>query len=515
MLRWIKEKFKSAEFNHKIKDNKSDSGPNIKISRSLIENNVVIRKEFSNSSDLICKELIVSEIKVQMYLCEGMVNNQTMAEILLSPLQNLDLGSDSTPSALLNFIYNKSMYSHEVNEITTINDALQFIMSGFVVMFIEGENKGVAFGMQGFNFRGIGDPDNETNERGSREGFTEPIRINISMVRRRIKSTKLVFEFSKIGKTSQTDICFVYMSDKVSKKLLFELKRRLAKADIDIVLDSAYLRPYLELKPVSIFSSIGYTERPDTLAAKISEGRVGILVDGTPFAIVVPYLFSEHFQSFDDYSHQPYFASMVRIIKYIAFFFSVFLAGIYVATASYHPEIIPQSLLFNIASAQENTPMPLVLEALFVNLVYEIMREAGLRLPKPIGHAIGILGALVIGDAAVTAGIIGSPMVMVIALTAISSFVVHQLYEPISFLRFAFIILGGTSGLFGITVGVALLGFNICALNSMGIPYLSPISPIKPKLLRDVFIRADIKKLSEDSFKMKDLTESDSQTEDS
>ncbi|MEG2259997.1 MAG: spore germination protein, partial [Oscillospiraceae bacterium] len=226
-----------------------------------------------------------------------------------------------------------------------------------------------------------------------------------------------------------------------------------------------------------------------TLCAKLLEGRVGIIVDGTPFALILPYLFSENFQSFDDYTNKPYYASLIRILKYIAFAVSFLLPGLYVAIVYFNPELLPSGMLLNIARAQQNTSLPLLGEALFIHFIYEVVREAGLRLPRPIGHAVSLIGALVIGDAAVSAGIIASPMVMTIALTSLCSFTIPMLYEPVTMLRLAFIIIGGLFGLVGITFALTAVLLNICALNSYGIPYMSPITPFSKPLFTDGFVR--------------------------
>lgn len=226
------------------------------------------------------------------------------------------------------------------------------------------------------------------NITGSREGFVEPIRVNQTMIRRRLRSPSLKFEMYPIGEKSRTDICLVYLTDTADPRMVEEVKRRLGKLSSDILLSQGYLRPYLEGQPLSPFSSVGTTERPDTLCAKINEGRIGILVDGTPFALVVPYLFEEHFQSMDDYSYRPYYGSFIRLLKYFAFLLSIFLPGGYVAITSFSPEMLPDSLLFNIAASEQQTPFSMMTEALVIHLIYEIMREAGLRLPRPVGHAV-------------------------------------------------------------------------------------------------------------------------------
>ena len=279
-----------------------------------------------------------------------------------------------------------------------------------------------------------------------------------------------------------------------------EVERRLSEAVFDSLLDSGYLRPFLESGPFSLFSGTNVTERPDTLCAKLSEGRIGILVDGSPFAVVAPTLFAEHFQSADDYSERPYYAVLMRLIKYLAFFLTMLLPGCYVAAVEYHPELLPAELLFRVAEAESGMAFPLMAEALFVHFLYELMREAGLRLPRPVGHAIGIVGALVIGDAAVSAGLIGTPMVLIVALTAISSFVVPSLYEPLTLLRLVFILLGGTLGLYGVVLGLCFVGANLCSVTVLGVPATSPEMPFSGYAMRDTLLRMSWKWLGRRQF---------------
>lgn len=251
------------------------------------------------------------------------------------------------------------------------------------------------------------------------------------------------------------------------------------------------------------------TERPDTLCAKVAEGRVGLLVDGTPYALIVPYLFAENFQSLDDYSHRPYFATFIRWLKYAAFALSILLPGLYVAVGSFHPELLPATILTSLVVSEETTPFPLMFEALAVFFIYEIVREAGLRMPQAVGHAVSIVGALVIGDAAVSAGIIGAPMVIVVAVTAISSFVVPSLYEPVTVLRFAFILIGGLSGVFGVVLALCAVIVNLCAVNPLGVPATSPATPFSLYPMRDVLFRWGWRTLAREDLRVQDLAGSD------
>ena len=269
------------------------------------------------------------------------------------------------------------------------------------------------------------------------------------------------------------------------------------------------LIPYLDSNVKSFFTATGCTERPDTLCSKLLEGRVGVIVDGSPYAIFVPYLFSDSFSTVDDYDNRPFYATLNRLLKYFSFCISVVLPGFYVATGTFHQELIPTSLLYTIAAAEASTPFSLMQEAVLVLVLYEIMREAGLRLPKSIGHAVSIIGALVIGDAVVNAGLVGAPMLVVVAVTAIASYVIYPLYESISVLRIIFILLGGLTGIYGIALGICVLCVNICAVNPYGVPFSAPISPLSVRSMGDVFIRQNWKKLVKHGFKIQNLRGAD------
>ena len=476
----------------------------VRLNRDLMENMVKVRALSQNSTDLLERQIEVSGVPVAILMCEGMVNLQLFTQILVRPLTELSL-ENADGEAVARWVSRETVLSGDQKEFFTYDELFSFLMAGFVVLLIDGVDRGIACGMQGYSFRSVSEPSTEMNITGSREGFVEPIRVNQTMIRRRLRSPSLKFEMYPIGEKSRTDICLVYLTDTADPRMVEEVKRRLGKLSSDILLSQGYLRPYLEGQPLSPFSSVGTTERPDTLCAKINEGRIGILVDGTPFALVVPYLFEEHFQSMDDFSYRPYYGSFIRLLKYFAFLLSIFLPGGYVAITSFSPEMLPDTLLFNIAASEQQTPFSMMTEALVIHLIYEIMREAGLRLPRPVGHAVSIIGALVIGDAAVKAGIIGSSMVMVVALTALSSFVVPSLYEPAAILKFVFILVGGTWGLFGISVGFVLLLTNLCALESLGVPVMAPLSPCAPADLRDGLWRTGWKKLGSFRLRIQDL----------
>lgn len=476
------------------------------ISGRLKEDTALLKEMLSETADLVLKGLEVGGRDLCFVMTEGMVSLSLLAQMVSRPLLGHDFGEEPSPLEIRDFILRQTVMAADQKTVKTLEETVKFSMSGFVVILIDGLEEAVALGAQGFSFRSVGEPDSEVNERGSREGFTEPLKINMTLIRRRVKSGALKFESFQVGEKSRTDGCLVYMTDAADPALVDEVRRRLREVRLPLVLDTGYLRPFLEGDTLSPFSEVGVTERPDTLCARIAEGRVAVLLDGTPYALITPTLFIEHFQSFDDYAHRPYFTTFVRFLKVISFLLTILLPGAYVALATFHPESLPHLLLFNIVSAEETTPFPLMLEALLIHFIYEIMREAGLRLPRPIGHAVGIVGALVIGDAAVTAGLIGSPMVMVVALTALSSFVVPSLYEPMAVLRFAFILIGGLTGIYGIALGCGAVLLNACRISNLGVPFTAPLSPFTLSAMRDTLIRAGWKKMGKRRELVQDLT---------
>ncbi len=483
-----------------------------KMYNSLTENIKILKESFSNSADFTVRDMTLiskSAKKAALITIEGMCSKEVVALSVINPLLAFDF-DDRSPDEIIDEIKNSVLASSEIVEFNTMKEAVIFSTSGFAVLIVDGTGRMLAIGAQGFSFRGVSEPESEVVQRGSREGFTEPLRINMTLIRRRIKSPDLVFETVTVGSDSNTQLMLCYLQKSVSPRILDEIRKRLNNCDLKTVLASGYLSEYLEDKSSkSIFSGIGISERPDTVCGKLTEGRVAILVDGTPAAIIIPHLFVEEFQSVDDYSNRPYYASFIRILKYLSFLAAVFLPGIYTAFAQFHPEYFPTGLLLKTAESISTTPLPVTLEVLLMTFVYEIMREAGLRIPKSLGHAVSIVGALVIGESAVSAGIISSSTLMVVATAAICSYVTSALYPPITVLRFAFIIIGGIFGLWGIVLLSCGVLINMCSKTSLGVPYMSSLAPFSAKRMRDVFIRADWKSLSKHTIRVQKFPETE------
>lgn len=479
---------------------------------SLKENINQLKKMFKNSADFTVRDMkLKSQLKLNaaVITIEGMCSKEVVAISVINPLLEYDF-EYAKPEKVFELIEKTVLTSSEIVEVNSIDEVITFSTSGFAVIAVDGASKMLAIGTQGFSFRGVNEPESEVVQRGSREGFTEPLRINMTLIRRRIKSPDLVFETVTVGSTSQTQMMICYLQKRVSENILEEVRKRLASCDLKTVLASGYLTDYLEDRGAkSFFSGVGISERPDTVCGKLTEGRVAILVDGTPAVIIVPHLFVEEFQSVDDYSSRPYYAAFVRILKYISFFAAVFLPGLYTAFAQFHPEYFPTGLLIKTSEALLQTPLTVTFEVILITFLYEIMREAGLRIPKPLGHAVSIVGALVIGESAVSAGIISSSSLMVVAAAAICSYVTAALYPPIMVLRFAFVIVGGIFGLWGIVLLACILLINMCGKTSFGVPYMSSLAPFSWRRMRDVFVREGWRNLGKHTIKIQKFPETE------
>lgn len=486
---WFQRKIDEITF-----ENKNENQQTVRVDSDLQKNIRYFKQQLGESFDVKYRNCTVGDKNFTFVMIDGMCNNLLITEQIMNPIINADFSEDKE-DRLVFAAADRVSASIDKSITNDMDKAIAELISGNLVMFAEGCYSVVLFGVQGFPKRAVLEPTTEMQERGSREGFVESFKDNITMIRRRVRSPVFKIQTIEVGTTSKTRACVCYMSDRVNQKILDNVIERLKKSTIDTVLGSGYLQSFLDAKHPSLFSGVGFTERPDVFTAKMAEGKICIIVDGTPNAIIVPYLFIEHFHSLDDYLKRPYYATFIRILKIISFLFSVFLPGIYVAICTFHQEIIPETMIFSITGQESRTPLPIMIEALFIHLVYEIVREAGLRMPKPVAHAISIVGALVIGESAVTAGIISAPMVIVVGLTAVSAFVVSTLYEPVAVLRFAFIVIGGLSGIYGIMLGFAVVLINASAINPYGVPFTSPVSPTKMGAWRDFIMRSDWRKM--------------------
>lgn len=466
----------------------------VPVKPTVSENFGYVKSKLTPSFDIKYRKSEVGGITFGFIMLDGMCDNELVTEQLIIPImRGVYETTDGekvleTAADLISGSIDKSIQFD-------LNVSINEMLSGNLLMFVEGSKRAVLFGVQKFPKRTVTEPDSETQERGSKEGFSESFKDNVALLRRRIRTPVLKSEIIEVGATSKTRVCIVYLSDRVNEKMLESVKKKIKSAKFDVCLGSGYLEPFLGTEKASLFSGVGSTERPDVLTAKLSEGKIGIITDGTPYALFVPHIFIEYFHSLDDYLKKPYYAFFTRALKFAAFFIGIFLPGIYVAICTFHQEVIPESMIFDICLQESFVPLPVMIEALIMHTVFEIVKEAGLRMPKSIGNAVSIVGALVIGDAAVSAGLVAAPMLIVIGLTAISSFVIPSLYDMTSILRVVLIIVGGITGFYGIMLVFAVVVINMAAVSPYDVPFTSPLSPTKSGAWRDLIFRDDWRKL--------------------
>jgi Bacillus/Clostridium GerA spore germination protein. len=468
-----------------------------KVSKDIDKNKLVLEQALGNSPDVVFRYLIIGKRKVKAVLVfiSGLADTASIAENVLKSLTFEIRCEDLTGSEeiALELLKENILSIAEIAEENNFEQLLKHILLGDTVLLIDGlETALVIFARSDTGFRAVGEPASEALIRGPREGFIEKLQVNRSMIRRKLRSPKLKFQELTIGTISQTLVCIAYLDGIADKQLINEVLERLSRIKIDGILESAYLEELIQDAPYSPFPTVRTTERPDTVAACLLEGKVAILVDGTPYAMVVPGTFIEFLQSNEDYYQSYIYVLAIRILRYISFFITLFLPSMYIAILTFHQEMLPSTLALSLSTTRQGIPFPAFVEALIMEVAFEILREAGLRLPRPVGQSVSIVGALVIGEAAVRAGIVSPAMVIIVSTTAIASFTIpgFSLGIAIRLLRFPIMILSASLGLYGLIVAGFALFVHMSTLRSFGVPYLAPIAPANLPGQKDVFIRA-------------------------
>jgi len=466
---------------------------NEELNTDLTINEKTLKEIFQDCSDVKFRlvELGRASKLLSIYL-DGLSDTKTLDKMVLQPMMfEGPPESLERPLRIEQIIEHQLVAISQVQKVSKISDVVNGVLKGGAALLVDGTNRALVADLKGFEKRSIEEPSAESTIRGPRDGFTETLRINTSLVRRRIRSTKLKMEPITIGQYTQTDIAIAYIDGIAPTTILEEVRRRIRGIQIDGVMESSYIEEFIEDFTWSPFPQVQNTERPDVVCASLLEGKVAIFVDNTPFVLVMPMTFWGGLQAADDYYDRSIYTTFIRIIRYCLFNIALLFPSLYVGITTYHPQLIPTTLLISIAAAREGVPFPTVIETLLMEVMFEGLREAGIRLPKPVGSAVSIVGALVIGQAAVQAGIVSASVVIVVATTGIASFAIprYNLGASYRFLRFPMLILAGTLGLYGIFIGVFCILIHLLKLRSFGVPYLSPVAPLILKDLKDVFIR--------------------------
>lgn len=473
---------------------------------SLEKNLQHIRTLFVDCDDLVIREIEIGDVirvKMAIVFIDGLISKDHISEYaiasLLSEEEIKSLSLQGYRTTILEAIKKEGLATAEISEKEDWDSIINLILSGDTLLLIDNSEKAIIIGSRGWPSRGIDEPKTESVIRGPREGFTEVMKFNTALVRRRIKDTKLKIKIHQVGRRSKTDVAVMYIDDIVDPKLLKELNKRLKDIDIDAVLDSSILENLIEDNYLSPFPQLENTERPDSVAASIYEGRIGIIVDNSPFALIIPGTIGTLLQSSEDYYTRWFEASVVRVIRIAAIIFALLASPLYVAMTAYHPAMLPSRLTYSLAASRLNVPFPAVIEAMLMELTMELLRESGTRISGPIGTTIGIVGGLIIGQAAVEAGIVSPLMIIIVAITTIASFAIpsYEFSAALRILKLGFIVLAAILGLYGIAIGLIILGTHLLTLNSFGIPFTSPYSGlgIEDGDIKDTLVKAPIQRL--------------------
>lgn len=489
-----KERNHPSTTNEQEKSGQAQDVPNGVIGQTIDSNIDMVQRTTGNSSDIVIRRFTLgteNPIRAAIIFTEGLVDNQTIYDFLLESLMKADLPSFCLPNQAFSLIEQKIAAIGEIKRTEQWVDLFSSLMSGETIIFIDGVPSALSANTKGGEHRAIEEPSTQLAIRGPREGFTESLRTNTAMIRRRIKNPNLWLETMEIGEVTQTDVAIMYIKGIVNDEIVEEVRKRLRRIHIDSILESGYIEQLIEDQTFTTFPTIYHTERPDIVAANLLEGRVAILVDGTPFVLIAPAVFIQFFQAVEDYYARFDIATALRFLRVLIFFISLVAPAVYISATTFHQEMIPTPLVIAIAAQRESVPFPAFVEALMMEVTFEILREAGVRLPRTIGQAVSIVGALVIGQTAVQAGIVSSAMVIIVSITAIASFATPSFAIAISarLIRFLLMFLAALFGFYGIIIGIIFMTIHLCSLRSFGVPYMSPIAPFIPANFGDTLFR--------------------------
>ena len=480
----------------------SGSVPDVPVSGVLNQDMEWLKQHYVRCSDLIYRHITIGghqHRQAAVFYFDGMTDSSVVHDNILQPLlldaeiAENDAETEENFRNFFEYLKERLLPAGEITVADDLKQGAQAMMNGDVLLIIDGCRQAIVIDAKGFPQRPVGKAENEVVLRGPQEAFTEAMRINTALIRRHLRTNQLKLEEKTLGRYTRTQVAIVYLDGVANENIIAEVHRRLDNIkDVDSILDSSCIEQYIEDSPFSVFPQMQYTERPDKVAASLLEGRVALVVDGSPDVILLPLMFVQLLQSPEDYYTRLAPGTFMRWIRYMGLLIAILFPSLYVAVTSYHPEMLPLNLLLSIAAAREGVPFPAFVEALIMELCFELLREASIRLPGAIGNTIGIVGALVIGDAAVSAHLVAPQMVIVVAITAIGSFTVPSMEAsyPIRLLRFPLMLLAAGFGLYGVALGVMAILLHLVHLRSFGFPYLEPLAPLKLNEMRDVLIRA-------------------------
>ena len=447
--------------------------------------------QFDEENKVVETKQQIGNVKFSIFYIESLIDKQLFSAGILKPIENLK--KESNIEDVKNAVKNEALSVSSVEENFEVQDILKNIFSGFVEIVFDD----VAFDCPiiGVEKRSVEEPPNSKVIKGPREGFIEDIYTNIGLVRKRIKSVdlKIIDEF--VGDKSKTQVSIIYIKNVAKPDVVKKIREKIKRINIDAIIDSYYIESFLEENEIKFFRRLGNTEKPDIFCAKILEGRVGILVDGSPVALTVPFILFEDLQSAEDYYTIPTIASFTRFMRFIGLVFAILIPGIYVSLQSYNYRILPINFLITLLSSIEGLSVPPLVEILLVLFLFEIITEASVRMPNPLGMALSIIGALALGNTAVDAGIISPPSIVIVAISSVALYIIPDQISETRILRVLFTFIGGIVGLYGITVGMIMLTTFLCSIESFGVPYMSPLAPSIKSDKKDAFVKQAVQNM--------------------
>lgn len=459
------------------------------IKKSIEKTKQQLKQMLNENEDIVVYEGEFLKKKYCIFYVQNFVDLKRLSQEIIKPLKDL---KKLPKTKLVDYLMKNVLMVGGQEKLETMEACQKAVLDGNALMIIDGQSYAIKFAITQFEERSIVEPPTSAVIFGPREGFVESIKTNTVLIRKRLPTSALKIKQLSLGNYTKTKVNIMYLNDIADKKVVQKVLDKLKEIKIDGIIDSHYLVNFLEENKNTIFKQVGKTEKPDIAVAKMLEGRVAIVVDGSPIVLTLPFLLIEDLQNSDDYYQGSFRISFIRMIRFFGVTISMLLPGLYVAVQLYHYRVVPLKFLVTLMNSIQGLPFPPFMEMLFVIILFEILYEASLRMPKYLGIALGIVGALVLGDTAVKAGLISPPAVMIVALSGISFYTVPDQSAQLSLMRIVFTFVGGTIGLFGIILGAMLMVLYLSAFNSYGTPYLAPYAPRIQDDLVDGIVKKDV-----------------------
>ena len=455
--------------------------------KDLSKNVEYIKSKLNDSSELVCKEIITPKCSMAVLYLMGLNDTEKLSKFVIEPLSKINQKIDKLSNLTSGIITLGETETERDN-----NKIISAVLKGKAILIVDGFDKCIILAVDSYKERSIAEPPTSTVLKGPRAGFVENLKTNLSVIRKILATPKLRTKSMEVGRYTQTQISILYIDDIVDHDIVEMVTKKIQEIDIDGVIDSFYISAYLEDRKNSMFRQVGNSEKPDVIVSKLLEGRVAIVVDGSPMVLTVPYIYMEDIQSGDDYYSNHSRATFIRWIRMMAIFITLLAPSLYIAVVLHHNKAIPLKFLISIVNSTKGLPLTPFAEILFVLLLFEILYEASVRMPKYLGLALSIVGALILGDTAVKAGLISPPAVMIVAVSGLTIYCVPEQAPQLYLLRMLFTLAGGFLGFYGITALMIFLVLYLCDFDSYKSAYLAPIAPFVENDIKDMLYKTDL-----------------------